>query len=105
MTRPIRELYVGASLLDRMPTDGSLPRAKPVGMTETRSGLAVFRDLAAAGQLVHDDTAELDVAVNQTQVRESPSGLQIARGPSHLIKAVAWAVQAAHRPQRVPAVR
>ena len=74
-------------------------------MTEARAGLALFRDLAAGGQLVHDDTAELDMAVNQTQVRESPSGLQIARGPSHLVKAVAWAVQAAHRPARVPAIR
>ena len=62
ITRPIRELYVGASLLDRMPQDGPLPRARPVGMTEARAGLAVFRDLAAAGQLVHDDTAELDQA-------------------------------------------
>ena len=74
-------------------------------MTEARAGLALFRDLAAGGQLVHDDTAELDMAVNQTQVRESPSGLQIARGPAHLVKAVAWAVSAAHRPSRVPAIR
>ena len=54
---------------------GSLPFARAAGMTETRAGLAVFRDLAVNGQLVHDDTAELDLAVNQTQVRESPSGL------------------------------
>ena len=105
MTRPIRELYVGASLLDRMPRDGSLPFARAAGMTETRAGLAVFRDLAVNSQLVHDDTAELDLAVNQTQVRESPSGLVIARGPSHLIKAVVWAVAAAHRPVPVPSIR
>ena len=101
----VRELYVGASLLERMPRDGFLPFAKAAGMKETRTGLALFRDLCAAGQLAHDDTAELDVAINQTQVRETPSGLVIARGPSHLIKAVVWAVQAAHKPTPVPSIR
>ena len=53
--RPVTELYVGASLLDRVPKDGQwAPR--PVGMTEARAGLAVFRDLAASGMLCHDDT-------------------------------------------------
>ena len=96
LERPVSELYVGASLLDRMPKEGFAPRA--VGMTEARAGLAVFRDLAATGMLAHEDTAELDSAIAQTQVRESPSGLVVAQGPSHLIKAVVWAVLAAHRP-------
>jgi hypothetical protein len=100
----VYELYVGASLLDRVPRDGSF-LARPVGMTEARAGLAVFRDLAATGMLAHEDTVELDTAVAQTQVRESPSGLVIARGPAHLVKAVVWAVAAAHRPARVPAIR
>ena len=99
--RPIRELYVGASLLDRVPKDGQwAPR--PVGSSEMRAGLAVFRDLAASGMLAHDDTGELDQAIAQTKVRESPSGLVIAQGPAHLIKAVVWAVAAAHRPARAP---
>ena len=103
MMRPVQELYVGASLLDRVPKDGQwAPR--PVGMTEARAGLAVFRDLAASGMLAHDDTAELDQAIAQTQVRESPAGLVIARGPAHLVKAVVWAVLAAHRPARIPAI-
>ena len=101
--RPVTELYVGASLLDRMPKEGFAPR--PVGMQEARAGLAVFRDLAATGMLAHEDTPELDTAIAQTQVRESPTGLVVAEGPSHLIKAVVWAVLAAHRPARVFAVR
>ena len=65
---------MGASLLDRVPKNGMFyPR--PVGMTEARAGLAVFRDLAATGMLAHDDTGELDQALAQTQVRESPTGL------------------------------
>ena len=101
--RPVTELYVGASLLDRVPKDGQwAPR--PVGMTEARAGLAVFRDLAASGMLAHDDTTELDQGIAQTAVRESPSGLVVARGPAHLIKAVVWAVLAAHKPARVPAI-
>ena len=85
-----------------MPKEGWAPR--PVGMTESRAGLAVFRDLAASGMLAHEETPELDTAIAQTQVKESPSGLVIARGPAHLIKAVVWAVLAAHRPARVPAI-
>ena len=101
--RPVQELYVGASLLDRVPKDG-LWAPRPVGMTEARAGLAVFRDLAATGMLAHDDTVELDQAIAQTQVRETASGLVIARGPAHLVKAVVWAVSAAHRPAKIPAI-
>ena len=103
MVRPVVELYVGASLLDRVPRDGSFA-PRPVGMTEARAGLAVFRDLAASGMLVHDKATELSEGFAQTQVRESPSGLVIAKGPAHLVKAVVWAVAAAHRPARVPAI-
>ena len=102
--RRILELHVGASMLDRLPLNGALPRARPALSKTTAAGLSVFRDLAAGRMLVHDETTELDEALQQTQVRESPSGLQIARGPRHLIKAVAWAVAAAHRPARVFAI-
>ena len=72
--RPVTELYVGASLLDRVPKDGQwAPR--PVGMTEARAGLAVFRDLAASGMLAHDDTTELD------QGHRADAGARIAVGP------------------------
>lgn len=103
--RPVRELHVGASLLDRLPRDGSVPRASPAAASQTRDGLAVFRDLAVSRLLAHDvNTAELDLAVTTAQVRETVSGLQVARGPKHLVKALVWAVAAAHRPAPVPAV-
>ena len=110
--RQIRELHVGASMLDRLPLSGVLPRARPALSKQTSAGLSVFRDLAAVGGLVHDETTaetdgtrlSFDQALAQTQVRESPSGLQIAAGPRALIKAVVWAVGAAHRPARVYAV-
>lgn len=102
-SRRILELHVGASMLDRLPLNGALPRARPALSKQTAAGLSVFRDLAAGGQLVHDTDA-LDAALAQTQVRESSMGLQLARGPRHLVKAVVWAVGAAHRPARIPAI-
>jgi len=99
--RRVRQLQVGASLLDRAPR-----HAVPAGTKETRAGLAVFRDLAVNGQLVHDRTGELDDALAVAQVREAPAGLVlVARGPTHLVRAAVWAVHAAHRPSRVPAIR
>jgi hypothetical protein len=102
----IRELHVGASLASRV-QDERLPKAKSAAGTQTRAGLAVFRDLALNGMLVHDaTTVELDSALSLAQVREAPSGLHlIARGPTHLVRAVVWAVAAAARPARVPVIR
>jgi hypothetical protein len=107
VTRRIRELHVGASLLDRVPLDAGLPRPRPALGPQTRTGLALLRDLAAGGQLVHDSTTgELDQAIGQAQVRESLTGLYlVARGPTHLVRALVWAVGAAHRPARLPAIR
>jgi hypothetical protein len=105
-SREIRELHVGASLLDRMPPGGVLPAARPAVAQQARHGLALLRDLAAGGRLVHDGTTgELDRALAEAQVRESLTGLYlVAGGPTHLVKAVAWALLAAARPARVPAV-
>lgn len=102
--REIRELHVGASLLDRVPV--GLPAARPAVAAQARNGLALLRDLAANGQLVHDEsTRELDSALATARVKEAITGLfLVAVGPTHLVKAVAWAVLAAHRPARVPAV-
>lgn len=102
--RQVRQLIVGASLMARVPA--RLP-AEPAGGTQTRTGLALLRDLALGGQLVHDEiTAELDQALAVAQVREAPTGLfLIARGPTHLIRALVWAVGAAHKPSRAPAIR
>lgn len=104
--REIRELHVGASLLDRLPTDGKLPAARPANYATARRGLALLRDLAANGRVVHDETTgELDRALGQAQVRESPTGLYlVAQGPTHLVKAAAWALAAAHRPVKLPAI-
>jgi hypothetical protein len=39
-------------------------------------------------------------------VKEAANGLVLqARGPSHLVRALVWAVQAANRPVKVPAIR
>ena len=78
MVREIRELHVGASLLDRLPVGGTLPAARPATSAQARGGLALLRDLAADGRLVHDrGTGELDNALRVAQVRESLTGLQL----------------------------
>jgi len=102
---PVRVLLVGASLLDRLP-QGWRGRAKPCGSSETRTGLALLRDLAMTGRLVHDETTfQLDQALAQAVVRESPTGLFLmAKGPTHLIRALVWALGAAHRPAPAPAI-
>jgi hypothetical protein len=103
LTREIRELHIGASMIDRVPVDLPVPLAAV--NAQASAGLAVFRDLAASRMLVHSDSGELDLALAETMVSESPSGLQIKVGPRHLVKAVAWAILAAHKPARVYAVR
>lgn len=104
LRRRVRHLQIGASMLDRVPA-GTVPTPTAAGSSETRVALALFRDLANAGSIVHDETFDLDDAIPYAQVRELPGGLQLApRGPTHLLKALVWAVQAAHRPTPVPAI-
>jgi hypothetical protein len=101
----IRRLLVGASMIDRVP-----PELRSVAEARTtvnvRTGLALLRDLATSGHLAHDvTTAELDDAMGVAMVREASSGLLlVGKGPVHLVKAVVWALAAAHRPARAPAV-
>jgi hypothetical protein len=99
--REVRQFIVGASLLDRW--DGKVESA---GTAETRRGLALFRDLVLAGQVVHDgSTVELDTAVGAALVREGTAGLALLpRGPTHLVRAMVWTLLAAHRPVAEPAV-
>jgi len=106
LARRIRSLQVGASMLDRVPSATS-PRPQPAGGLETRTGLPLIRDLAAGGVLVHDQSTHmLNDALAAAAVREAASGLLlVSRGPVHLLKALAWAVGAAHRPAPFPAVR
>jgi hypothetical protein len=103
--RPIRDLQVGASMMDRVPSDMA-PRPRPATQTQTRAGLSLLRDLAANAAVVHDETTgELDEAFRKAQVREALSGLQlVVFDDAHLVKAAVWALQAAHRPTPVPAV-
>ena len=102
----VRRVLVGASMIDRVPNTMrpvSEPRAGPA----TRAGLALFRDLALTGVLVHDVTTdELDETLAMTMVREAPTGLfLLSKGPTHLVRAVVWALLAAHKPAVVPAIR
>src|SRR5262245_9435285 len=106
VARRIRHLQVGASMLNRVPP-GTIPAPRAAGSAETRVGLALLRDLAANRQLVHDRaTRDLDEAVGLAHVRETPSGqLMLAqRGPTHLVRALVWALNAAHKPIPEPAV-
>ena len=101
----VRRLLVGASLMDRVPAP-LRTIAQPRGATETRVGLALLRDLAINGQLVHDTaTTDLDATLALATVKETATGLALfAKGPTHLVRAVVWAVGAAHRPAAKPAV-
>ena len=50
-------------------------------------------------------TYELDNAVQAARVREAATGLVlVARGPTHLVRAIVWAVQAAHKPANIPVI-
>ena len=75
----MRRVLVGASMIDRVPNTMrgvSEPRAGAA----TRAGLALFRDLALGGMLVHDvTTSELDETLALTMVREAPTGLFLLR--------------------------
>jgi hypothetical protein len=99
----VRELLVGASLIDRVPLELA---ARAAGSRETRAGLALFRDLAADGLLVHDETTfDLDDAVLSANVREHATGLFLpASKLSHLVRALVWVLVAAHRPVATPAI-
>jgi hypothetical protein len=101
----VRRVLVGASLFDRLPM-GLRGIADARHGAHTRLGLVLLRDLAATGQVCHDVvTAELDDAVTKATVRETTSGLVLLPlGAPHLVRAVVWALLAAHRPPPDPAV-
>jgi hypothetical protein len=102
--RRVRQILVGASLLARVPV-GTTPVPVPAGGAETRVALPLLRDLAAGGVLVHDHTPELDQAITSAYVKELSSGLALVPGgAAHLVKALGWAVNAAHKPAPIPAI-
>jgi len=103
-SRQVRDLAVGGGLIDRLPP-GLGVTARPATATQTRVGLAALRDLAGSRAVVHDVCADLDAALAVARVRETATGLLLAQvGPIHLVKALVWAVQAASRPAKIPAV-
>jgi hypothetical protein len=103
-TRRVKQIGVGGSMVSSLPP-GLWPPPRPVGGAETRAGLALLRDLAASGIVVHDDTPDLDEAMHSAMVRERAAGLALEpSGPTHLIKAMVWALHAACKPTREPSV-
>jgi hypothetical protein len=107
-TQEIRSLLVGASLLASVP-DTLLPRPEPAGGRETRLGLPLLRELAAAGRVSHDPpgdrTRDLDEAVQTAQVKELQTGLALsACSAPHLVRAAVWALNAAYAPAPLAAI-
>jgi len=96
-------LWAGASIMVRLPPG---LRATAAGTsTLTRSTLPLMRELAAAGQVVHD-SVELDEQVDQVRVVDAVGGLAVVPGVrSDLLRAASWALAAAHRPRRNPTIR
>jgi hypothetical protein len=95
-------LTVGASLLVRLPPGirGSAGTA-----TLSRSTLPLLRELCTQGALVHD-SPELDEQIATVRVTEAVGGLAVVAGArSDLVRAASWALAAAHRPKRTPAIR
>jgi hypothetical protein len=102
--RPGSRLIVGASLASSTSTL-SPPPAK-AGAVETRVGLPLLRELAAAGRLVHEETPALDEQIEDCRVREINGGLALVSGVrSDLLRAAVWALRAAQKPPALPTIR
>jgi hypothetical protein len=103
--RDVRGILVGPALLDRLPPVLA-GRAEKCAAAQTKTGLALLRDLALTKTVCHDvSTADLDATVDVALVREAPSGLQlVAKGPTHLVRALVWSLGAAHKPAPMPAI-
>jgi hypothetical protein len=102
--RRIQSFQVGASMLQSVPL-GYSPQPIAAGTRETKTGLALLRDLCNAGAVIHHDSPELDRALAMAKVREAPSGLYLLEDcPRHLIHAVVWALQAAAQVAPEPAI-
>ena len=79
-------------------------RASTSAAADTRAGLALIRQLAATGRLVHDDAADLD-QVTTVRVREQVGGLAVVPGArADLVRACAWALHAAHARPAEPSI-
>jgi hypothetical protein len=79
-------------------------RARLMSAADTRAGLALLRQLVAAGRVCHDEAPDLD-QLTAVHVRELPSGLSIVAGSrADLARAAAWALLTAHESQPQPAI-
>lgn len=95
-------LTVGASLLVRLPPG---IRGSAGTSTLTRSTLPLLRELVADRALVHD-SVEIAEQIADVRVTEAVGGLAVVAGArSDLVRAASWALAAAHRPRRNPAIR
>jgi hypothetical protein len=76
----------------------------PATPAETRAGLALLRQLVAAGLVVHEGRADME-QLTSVHVRELPTGLTLVAGHrADLTRAAAWALLAAHQSAPAPAI-
>jgi hypothetical protein len=98
-------VLVGASLDGASELAAFVVEAGTAGLTQTRAGLPLIRDLVATGRLVHDGSPDLAGQVRSAWVRPAPSGgllLSARSGRSDVLRCVAWAAADVLRP--APAV-
>ena len=101
-TRERTQLTVGASLVNEV--DGKF-RPRVASAADTRSGLALLRQLAANGLLVRDNAPDLG-QLTTVHVRELPTGMTLVPGSrADLVRAAAWALLAAHQSIPEPSIR
>jgi len=102
---PGSRLVVGSTLAAD-PDLGQVGAGEPVPATagHIRSGLALIRELLAAGRLVHDGGPDLADQVTHARVRQGPVGLVLGRGRADLVRAACAAlVEAVGTPATPPA--
>jgi hypothetical protein len=104
--RPGSRLLVGAALLEHVPRGLGVARVERSGLTETRLGLVLLRELLAARRVIHDDTPELDAQLAACRVTPAPSGgLSLIPGPrSDLARSAVWALLAIERRRPAPQI-
>lgn len=101
-SRPGSRLIVGNSIAARIP----MRKPARAGSAETRTGLALFRDLARNRQIVHSVTPELDEQIDGIRVRDLPTGglALISSRRADVVRAAVWALALAQHRTRIPAV-
>jgi len=103
-THPGSRLRVGAPLANE-PGSHAVQVAERVvaSNADTRTGLALLRDLVATERLIHDGSHDLGVQLTSVRVSEGAAGLSIAVGTrADLVRCAAWIVTALQAPRRAP---